>query len=98
MKTHWLTAVAVCSMLWPATARAASVKVESGLVQGVAAADLTVYKGLPFAAPPVSDLRWREPQPAARWTGVRTADRYAPGCLPSMGDPPQAARARTACT
>jgi para-nitrobenzyl esterase len=88
VRTHWLAAVAVCAALWPGTATAAPVEVEGGLVQGVAADGLTVYKGLPFAAPPVGDLRWRPPQPAAKWTGVRAADQYAPGCLPSMGDPP----------
>jgi para-nitrobenzyl esterase len=88
MKTLCLVAVAVCSELCPGAATPAPVKVEGGLVQGVAAGGLTVYKGLPFAAPPVGGLRWRAPQPAAKWTGVRSADQYAPGCLPSMGDPP----------
>jgi para-nitrobenzyl esterase len=83
-----LPAVAALSALWAGAATAAPVKVEGGLVQGVAGDGLTVYRGVPFAAPPVGDLRWRPPQPVAPWTGVRSADRYAPGCLPSMGDPP----------
>jgi para-nitrobenzyl esterase len=45
--------------------------VEHGLVQGTSEDGLTVYKGIPFAAPPVGDLRWRAPQPAAKWEGVR---------------------------
>ena len=88
MKTLWLAAVAVGSALCAETATPAPVKVEGGLVQGVAAEGLAVYMGLPFAAPPVGELRWRPPQPAAKWTGVRNADQYAAGCLPSMGDPP----------
>jgi para-nitrobenzyl esterase len=42
---------------------------------------LIVYKGVPFAAPPVGDLRWRAPQLPASWTGVRNADKFAPGCI-----------------
>lgn len=62
----------------------APVRVASGLVQGVAEKDFTVYKGIPFAAPPVGDLRWRAPQPAAAWDGVRAADHFAPD--PFQGD------------
>ena len=57
---------------------------ETGLVQGVAEMDLTVFKGIPFAAPPVGDLRWRAPQPAAKWEGVRAADKFGPD--PYQGD------------
>jgi para-nitrobenzyl esterase len=39
------------------------VKVEEGLIQGISEDGLTVYKGIPFAAPPVGDLRWKAPQP-----------------------------------
>jgi para-nitrobenzyl esterase len=88
MKMRWPAAFAAWVALCPGAATGAPLKVEGGLVQGVGADGLTVYKGLPFAAPPVGDLRWRPPQPAAEWAGVRSADQYAPGCLPSMGDPP----------
>jgi para-nitrobenzyl esterase len=88
MKMRWPAAFAAWVALCPGAATGAPVKVEGGLVQGVGADGLTVYKGLPFAAPPVGDLRWRPPQPAAEWVGVRSADQYAPGCLPSMGNPP----------
>ncbi len=62
----------------------APVRTETGLVQGVAEKGLTVYKGIPFAAPPVGDLRWRAPQPAAKWEGVRAADKFGPD--PYQGD------------
>ena len=62
----------------------APVMTEYGLVQGVTETDLTVYKGVPFAAPPVGDLRWRPPQPAAKWSGVRAADKFGPD--PYQGD------------
>jgi para-nitrobenzyl esterase len=48
------------------------VKVEGGLVQGTSEDVLTVYRGIPFAAPPVGDLRWRAPQPANKWDFLRT--------------------------
>jgi para-nitrobenzyl esterase len=56
---------------------------ESGKVQGTINSDHTVrmFKGVPFAAPPVGDLRWKAPQPAPRWTGVRPADKYGSACL-----------------
>lgn len=56
------------------------VKVENGAVQGLPAADprITSFKGIPFAAPPVGDNRWRAPQPAADWEGVLQAYEYAP--------------------
>jgi para-nitrobenzyl esterase len=65
----------------------APVKVEGGLVQGMSEDGLTVYRGIPFAAPPVGDLRWRAPQPAAKWEGVRQATKFAPGPM-QRGNPP----------
>jgi para-nitrobenzyl esterase len=57
------------------------VTVESGGVEGVAADGVLSFKGIPFAAPPVGDLRWRPPQPAAKWSGVRKADAYGHDCM-----------------
>jgi len=63
-------------------------KVEQGLLQGVREDGLAVYKGIPFAAPPVGELRWRAPQPAAKWEGVRPAEKFAPECVQgSYGGP-----------
>lgn len=70
---------AFVALLFAADARAA-VRVESGLVEGLREEGVTVYRGLPFAAPPVGDLRWRAPQPAAPWRGVRRATAFAPAC------------------
>jgi len=39
------------------------------------------FKGIPFAQPPVGDLRWREPQPVQNWPGVRNADKFGPTCM-----------------
>ena len=65
----------------------APVKIENGLLQGTFENSLTVYKGIPFAAPPVGDLRWRAPQPATNWEGVKQADKFAPGPIQG-GNPP----------
>jgi para-nitrobenzyl esterase len=59
------------------------VKTKSGVVVGTSNADRTVrlFRGIPFAAPPVGDLRWKAPQPVAPWAGVRQADRFGPPCM-----------------
>ena len=56
------------------------VKVENGMVQGLPAADprITSFKGIPFAAPPVGENRWRGPQPAKDWEGTFKAFEFAP--------------------
>jgi para-nitrobenzyl esterase len=61
------------------------VKVEGGLVKGTVEDGLAVYRGIPFAAPPVGDLRWRAPQPAAKWQDVLQADKFAAGCMQGGG-------------
>jgi para-nitrobenzyl esterase len=62
------------------------VKVEGGLVAGVAGQDksILVFKGIPFAAPPVGDDRWREPQPVAAWTGVKRAEQFSASCAQTL--------------
>ncbi|MBX7166932.1 MAG: carboxylesterase family protein [Pirellulales bacterium] len=60
-----------------------TVDTESGKVRGLVqgeAEDVHCYKGIPFAAPPVGELRWREPQPPVAWTGVRECYEFGPCC------------------
>jgi para-nitrobenzyl esterase len=57
------------------------IKVEGGLVQGAIEDELAVYKGIPFAAPPVGNLRWRAPQPVEKWDGVKETVKFAPACI-----------------
>ena len=59
------------------------IRVQGGLVSGVPGSDRSVltFKGIPFAAPPVGDSRWREPQPVNAWQGVRPADKFSAGCI-----------------
>ncbi len=58
-----------------------TVKIDSGQLQGTVQEGVRVFKGVPFAAPPVGPLRWREPQPVAKWEGVRKADKYGNACM-----------------
>jgi para-nitrobenzyl esterase len=57
------------------------VKIESGELQGAVQDGVLSFKGIPFAAPPVGDLRWRAPQPVKAWTGVRPATAYGHDCM-----------------
>ena len=69
----------------PALASAApfpsQVKVDTGALAGTAEGGVLSFKGVPFAAPPVGALRWRAPQPAASWSGVRPATEYGHDCM-----------------
>ena len=58
-------------------------EIEGGKIQGVETSvkGVYVYKGIPFAAPPVGDLRWKEPQPVIPWEGVMKADTFGPGSV-----------------
>ena len=60
---------------------AQTIKIESGSLRGTREDGLNVYRGIPYAAPPVGDLRWRPPQPAPRWEGVRAASQYGRACI-----------------
>ena len=62
----------------------------SGLIEGRQIRGLDVFRGIPFAAPPIDDLRWREPQAVAAWTGARKADAYAASCMQKPGIPESA--------
>lgn len=65
-----------------ATAAGPEVAVTGGTIAGTTQPDGgAIFRGIPFAAPPVGPLRWQPPQPVAPWQGVRKADKSAPGCL-----------------
>lgn len=58
------------------------VHIDSGMVSGTAATpDVQAFKGIPYAAAPIGELRWRAPRPAAHWEGTRAADEFGPVCM-----------------
>jgi len=63
------------------------VRVETGLLAGTSAAtpNVRIFKGIPFAAAPVGQNRWKAPQPAAKWDGVRKADAFSDRCIAGGG-------------
>ncbi|NJN50695.1 MAG: carboxylesterase family protein [Gammaproteobacteria bacterium] len=75
LRSHW-------RRLWlKVFASASPVVTDSGLVEGVEEGGGRVFKGIPFAAPPLGDLRWRAPAAPASWEGVRAADAFSPVCM-----------------
>ena len=72
----------IAMMLAASLMAADQVHVDTGIVQGTASADGTIriFKGIPYAAPPVGDLRWKPPQPVTPWEGVRQTTDFAPRC------------------
>jgi para-nitrobenzyl esterase len=57
-----------------------TIKIAQGTLAGTSEDAVAVFKGIPFAAPPVGDLRWRAPQPGAGWSGTRDASQFGPIC------------------
>jgi len=78
-----LLAVAVLAFTSAGVAAIADpVRVEQGLLAGTSgsSADVRVYRGIPFAAPPTGDLRWKAPQPPVAWQGTRQAIEFSNAC------------------
>jgi para-nitrobenzyl esterase len=59
------------------------VRLDTGIISGTTTGspDVRAFKGIPYATPPVGDLRWRAPKPAAHWEGTRAADQFGPVCM-----------------
>jgi len=84
------SAVLVAKSQVPSTPAAPPVvRTEAGLVSGTFSSvpGVRVFKGIPFAAPPVGDLRWRAPQPAAPWQGTRDGSQFDPICPQHIDQP-----------
>lgn len=82
---RFLLACAGLTVIGAANAAAAAdatvTTIAPGKIQGSVADGVLSFKGVPFAAPPIGDLRWRAPQPAKAWTGVRPATAYGHDCM-----------------
>jgi para-nitrobenzyl esterase len=81
LKIFLWVAVPLAHLLGHGAALAASVRVDSGVLEGRSSNGLTIYKGVPYATPPLGDSRWREPQPLKPWEGARKAVEFAPACM-----------------
>ena len=79
---------AVAAFLVIGAALAAPVHTAQGDVAGVTSGAVESFKGIPFAAPPVGDLRWKPPGPAPIWKGVRSAEAFGPVCMQGRRGPP----------
>ncbi len=85
MKRFALIAIAVAAVVATTQLNAMipeQVKIDSGLLAGTASGQpsVRVFKGIPFAAPPLGENRWKAPQPVAKWEGVRKADAFGAPC------------------
>jgi len=78
-----LPAIAFCAATVLPASGADRVKTANGMVESTLPPrdGVRSFKGIPFAQPPVGDLRWREPQPVKNWPGVRNADTFGPTCM-----------------
>jgi para-nitrobenzyl esterase len=74
-------AAAMLAAAPPAAAQGPVVRAPAGAAQGQAQGPVDVFKGLPYARPPVGPLRWRPPQPLAPWAGLRSATAFGPACV-----------------
>jgi para-nitrobenzyl esterase len=64
---------------------AVTVDPPAGRLRGIIAGNLEVFKGIPYAQPPVGERRWKAPAPLARWHGVRNATAFGPACFQPQG-------------
>lgn len=78
-----IPAVAICAAIALPVFAGDRVRTANGIVESTAAPveGVRSFKGIPFAQPPVGDLRWREPQTVKGWAGVRNADKFGPACM-----------------
>jgi len=82
-----MSAFAVTCACLSLAAASDTVRTERGSIAGTVVNGVRIFKGIPYAAPPVGDLRWRPPQPAAAWSDLRAADAFGPDC-PQTPYPP----------
>jgi para-nitrobenzyl esterase len=81
MKSIFTISGLIVALLLPLLLPAQTTRIESGLIEGIMENGVEVYKGIPFAAAPIGDLRWRPPQPVEPWEGVLKANKFAPAAI-----------------
>jgi para-nitrobenzyl esterase len=83
-----VSAFALVAAFYSPLRHAQAVETSAGLVQGIEVDAVAIYKGIPFAEPPVGELRWKAPEPPRPWSGIRRADTFPPAC-PQRGSYPK---------
>lgn len=76
--------VVLCTLMAVAGAQTSTVHIAQGTLAGSTSAGISSFKGVPYAAPPVGDLRWKAPAPARAWTGVRQAKEFGSACMQNL--------------
>jgi len=96
MKTAFVLFIGLCLMTVSVMAEdvqngpaSGIVKTNSGSLSGINETGIWAYLGIPYAAPPVGDLRWRPPAAVKPWTGIRQAKKFGPAC-PQVFSPTKA--------
>ncbi len=77
-------ALMICAV-FPVLAQISTAEVTGGTVEGIVNDGITSFKGIPFAAPSVGDLRWMAPTPVQAQTGVKNANAFGPACMQNTG-------------
>ncbi|HEY8462159.1 MAG TPA: carboxylesterase family protein [Blastocatellia bacterium] len=85
--TYWLLPLGLCLICFvappPQTDNAPRVVIDAGVLEGArfgAASNEVMFLGIPFAAAPTGERRWKPPQPVEKWSGVRKAKAFGPAC------------------
>jgi para-nitrobenzyl esterase len=81
MRRFYMFVLALATLPLVTSAAPDIVAVDGGQISGTTANGVRVFKGIPFAAPPVGELRWKAPQPVVAWKGVRAADAFGASCM-----------------
>ena len=89
---RWLHSLLLISLFVPTAGFSQVIQTSAGMIQGTQEGTIAIYKGIPFASPPVGDSRWRTPQPVEPWSGILQATSFAPAC-PQLGSYPKDAPA-----
>jgi para-nitrobenzyl esterase len=82
-KTYWIVLAFILLAMSASAEVKGAIRTENGPVSGVPGRDvaITVFRGIPYAEPPLGELRWAAPKPSRNWKEVRKADRFADGCV-----------------
>lgn len=77
-KQFFITLAAMFLTIGASAQDAPQAQTGNGILEGINESGIKVFKGVPFAAPPVGNLRWAAPQPVQKWDGIRKADEFGP--------------------